>query len=127
MWKTRLMVLAFGLGLSAFQTAQAGSPLKGIDVKLGKTPGGGCSARTTDARGVADFGAWPKGHYTITVTPPAGRSALHVTISGAASGALTRDLVTAATARAEPIAFAVKGNAPIRVVVEDQAVPDKVR
>ena len=53
------------LGLLSCQVALAGSPLKGIDVKLGKNPGGGCAARTTDANGNASFGVWPKGEYTL--------------------------------------------------------------
>ena len=51
------------------QLAFAGAPLKGIDVKLGKNPGGGCAARTTDSGGKADFGSWPKGNYTLYTLP----------------------------------------------------------
>jgi hypothetical protein len=64
------------------QTVFAGAPLKGIDVKLGKNPGGGCAARTTDAGGKADFGVWPKGNYTLEFAPaaangPAGQAKPH--------------------------------------------------
>ena len=49
--------------------AYAGAPLKGVDVKLGKNPGGGAAARTftTDANGKVTFGVLPKGSYTITL------------------------------------------------------------
>src|ERR1700678_3711159 len=100
-------------GATFFLLAQfsfAGAPLKGIDVKLGKNPGGGCAARTTDSSGKADFGVWPKGNYTLefapassslaaapatdrTQTPAAKPGAmtqtkLHVVITGATGGKL---------------------------------------
>jgi len=48
-------------------TAWAGAPLKGIDVKLGKSPGGSPAARTTNAEGKIDFGVLPAGSYFIVV------------------------------------------------------------
>ena len=62
--RTRFVAIAAAC-LFLAQTVFAGAPLKGIDVKLGKNPGGGCAARTTDASGTADFGVWPKGNYTL--------------------------------------------------------------
>lgn len=48
-------------------TSQAGAPLKGVDVKLGRPPGGGGAARTTDENGKFDFGVVPKGTYYLSV------------------------------------------------------------
>jgi hypothetical protein len=92
--------------------AQAGAPLKGVDVKLGKNPGGGCAARSsstctaghneivTGADGSANFGILPKGRYDVTVSarkfsieiagkgrdssPALGGSTAQVTIAGTA-------------------------------------------
>jgi len=51
--------------------AHAGAPLKGVDVKLGKNPGGGAAARvTTDEKGNFSFPVVPRGEYTLTVQPP---------------------------------------------------------
>ena len=48
-----------------------GAPLKGIDVKLGRNPGGGCAARTTtDNGGSYVFMNVDTGHYTIYVDIP---------------------------------------------------------
>ncbi len=64
-----LPVVAAATFIFLAQFAFAGAPLKGIDVKLGKNPGGGCAARTTDTGGKADFGVWPKGNYTLEFAP----------------------------------------------------------
>jgi uncharacterized repeat protein (TIGR03803 family) len=62
-----------------------GGPLKGIDVKLGKNPGGGIQARVmTDTSGYFEFGNVPDGNYTIYVDiPNLPMDSMHiVTISG---------------------------------------------
>jgi hypothetical protein len=114
------------------QLAFAGAPLKGIDVKLGKNPGGGCAARTTDSGGKADFGVWPKGNYTLEFaaansSPPAapatGRmqqpaSKLHVVITGAAGGKLERDFDAGqSTERAAPLQFSLDGKQSLVVLI----------
>jgi hypothetical protein len=68
---SRRLILAVAFCVLCAQTALAGAPLKGIDVKLGKNPGGGCAARTTNDAGQADFGVWPKGNYTLSFAPGA--------------------------------------------------------
>jgi hypothetical protein len=45
-----------------------GAPLKGVDVKLGKNPGGAAAARvTTDREGNFAFSVVPSGEYTLTL------------------------------------------------------------
>jgi hypothetical protein len=85
-FKTTLVAAAL-LSFAA-QAALAGAPLKGVDVKLGKNPGGGCAARVTDANGQVDLGVWPKlpegQHYTLdfgTTGKP-----IHIILVGAAEG-----------------------------------------
>jgi hypothetical protein len=49
------------------QASKAGAPLKGVDVKLGKNPGGSPAARTTNDSGSFDFGVLPKGSYYLII------------------------------------------------------------
>jgi hypothetical protein len=130
--RTRFIAVAAAC-LFLAQTVSAGAPLKGIDVKLGKNPGGGCAARTTDAGGKADFGVWPKGNYTLEFNPaasnggapapnartaPQASTKLHVVISGAVAGKIERDVDTGvSTARATPMQFSLDGSQPLVVVV----------
>jgi hypothetical protein len=49
----------------------AGAPLKGVDVKLGKNPGGSPAARTTtDSKGKFNLGVVPAGSYILTLDLP---------------------------------------------------------
>ena len=48
----------------------AGAPLKGVDVKLGKNPGGSPAKRTTDGNGHIDWGVQPAGSYYVEIVPP---------------------------------------------------------
>ena len=47
-----------------------GAPLKGVDVKLGKNPGGSPAARTTDSSGKINWGVLEKGSYYLVVVGP---------------------------------------------------------
>ncbi len=130
--RTRFVAIAAAC-LFLAQTVFAGAPLKGIDVKLGKNPGGGCAARTTDASGTADFGVWPKGNYTLEFAPaangPAGQAndrslvmpalmRARVVISGATGGKIERDVEAGgASERAAPIQFSLDGKQRLVVVV----------
>ena len=76
-----VLLVAVQVALCAGE-ARAGAPLKGVDVKLGRNPGGGAAARTTtDENGAFAFGVLPAGSYTLTLelpgpTAPAGAAAV---------------------------------------------------
>ena len=65
------IILSAGAGLAQKGPESTnGAPLKGIDVKLGKNPGGSPAARTTDNDGKINFGVLNKGSYYLIVTVP---------------------------------------------------------
>jgi hypothetical protein len=147
MYRYRSSIAAVAFALISCQCALAGSPLKGVDVKLGKNPGGGCAARTTDANGAADFGVWPKGEYTLEfsvaaepanykdpedmttryrpgnnkttkIASSAPPPRLHIVILGSGAGPIERDIDAGAqTARVAPVSFSLSGKEELRVVV----------
>ena len=121
-----LIILAFvsaallaGVGVSL-----GGAPLKGVDVKLGKNPGGGAAARTSDGSGSFDFGVLPKGNYRITLVLPssaAGRA--EVIVKGGVGGVLDMKLLPPSAAgknsgHASEINITSDGLHPITGVVE---------
>lgn len=133
----KMLTLGLFLALSV-QATFAGAPLKGIDVKLGKNPGGNCAARTTDADGRVDFGVWPKGNYTIEYKDPEDMTTHyrpgnnktaritappqhHVVIEGAVGGRIERDFDSGEAAqRNAPIPFSLDGKSHLILIITIQ-------
>ena len=110
---TMLCLLSPVAGAQKGPQGTAGAPLKGVDVKLGKNPGGKPAARTTDAGGKINLGVLERGSYYLILdsrkqkitenavgevargsagspeTPDAQTRTCVVTINGAAGGAKT--------------------------------------
>ena len=115
----RKTLLPIALLLIAVQV-QAGAPLKGVDVKLGKNPGGSPAARTTDAGGHFDFGVVEKGSYDLTLAPPANAKGTPETCLVEINGKKTPYHFKAATERTgtpQAISVTSDGRTPIRGTV----------
>jgi len=98
-WILPVLALTLTGLMSAATAAQkspstvSGAPLKGVDVKLGKNPGGSPAARaTTDGEGKFNLGVVPAGSYILVLEKPegAGSSAavkpVVISIKGAVGG-----------------------------------------
>ena len=105
MWILVTRLTAVSLATLIFVTgAIAGAPLKGVDVKLGKRPGGQMASRTTDRGGNFDFGVLPKGNYRIALAFPQGKHGsaadavmMTLAIKGPVGGAVTKILKVGTT------------------------------
>ena len=112
----------------AATVAWAGAPLKGVDVKLGKNPGGKAAARTTNAEGKVDFEVLPEGSYYLAID---GANSVHdadaqIEIRGASEGTVKKRWnfaqkkafsvdATAREAGVDRIIFTSDGKHPIEV------------
>ncbi len=90
-----IFVFAFATIVLLAAVAHAGAPLKGVDVKLGKAPGGGASARTTNAEGKLDLGVLPAGSYYLIIIAPKGTDVTRdpeaqIEIKGATGGTIKK-------------------------------------
>ena len=92
---------------SVAQSSFAGAPLKGIDVKLGKNPGGGCAAKTSDGTGPVDLGSWEPGNYTLSFESKSGPKQINVIIH-AGTQTIMRDIDLNDPVSSQPIAFAAQ-------------------
>jgi hypothetical protein len=114
-------LVTLAIVLVSAQAAVPGALLKGVDVKLGISPGGGVAMRVTDASGAADFGALPNGADTLSVAPEPGISGLHLWVAGPAGGVVDRDIQADGADRTGPIRFSLDGTTPLKVQVASDA------
>lgn len=95
--------LVFALCLLMALSITAGAPLKGVDVKLGRNPGGTMRTVTTGPNGEVKLGKLEAGTYTITLGDGSVREAVDVQIDGLARGT--------------NITFSTDGSHPVNVTI----------
>ena len=150
-WTLPVFALTLLWLLSPAITAQkspatvSGAPLKGVDVKLGKNPGGSPAARaTTDSEGRFNLGVVPAGSYYLVLEKPkssensATVKSVVISIKGAVRGTIKVgwnfetsrpfDLTTQSTAKAEApekIILESDGHNPLTGICESAIVKSK--
>lgn len=87
--------IAFLMMVSFAAAAHAGAPLGGVDIKLGKNPGGNASARTTNADGKINLDILPAGSYYVIISAPKGADVVknpdaQIEIKGATGGTIKK-------------------------------------
>ena len=100
-------------------TAYAGAPLKGVDVKLGKNPGGSPAARgTSDHAGKVDFGVLPAGSYQMTLGMPPHTGTADVEITGAIGGTIRKRWDFRSNKAYDAGGAAARGSAQPNIVID---------
>lgn len=115
------------LGLVAIffaSTALAGAPLKGVDVKLGKNPGGTVAERTTGDDGTVNFGVLPPlkpgETYTLTLRKAGRDQPLTLTIRSGTPAMIVKEMdrtSTLARADAPDLSFSSDGKKPLIISI----------
>ena len=119
-WIVPALALMFVL---AAPNVFAGSPLKGVDVKLGEESGRWLRREDFRQRRRSRLWRLAKGSYTVSFDTANIQSAkptsLHIEILGAAEGTITHVLAASSADRVEPIVFTSNGKTPLVVKVAD--------
>ena len=113
--------------LATAAPVSAGAPLKGVDVKLGRNPGGSPAARTTDANGHVNFGVLPKGSYYVILgaqkADGGSSAAAAISLAGATGGTVAWEWDFASARASRPGGGAsARGAAADRIVFGSDGV-----
>lgn len=112
-------LLCGGLLLAATTSAFAGDPVPGLDVKVGKNPGGQVVATSqTNSQGVATFTNVPPGDYRVSVAAPANKAIRSTVRIGGQASKMASSLNGSATTT-----FTLRATSSVQVSVEDTGGP----
>jgi hypothetical protein len=108
-----------------------GAPARGIDIKLGRNPGGNVAARaTTDTEGNFALPVVPKGSYTLTFTMPREAEvemSIKGTVRGSAGGIFDSEVQFKVKVAVAPVPIILEsdGTTPLTGICESAIAKSK--